>query len=102
MYTGRTNRPSAISEEGCFRLVLAFIQQAFEDASISDEDIKNSKTYKIRLRKAKHKSSAIKFFNSNIFVDYCDLVDLNPAYIRKLLKEKFKKRNIDNDGSFIQ
>lgn len=47
---------------------------------------------KIKLNKIRYRNSAIRFFNSITFKNYCDLIDLNPEYVYRLLKEEFKRR----------
>ena len=97
MYTkGTSANLPALDNEGCYRLISAIIYSAFEDASITDKDIEDSPNEQIRLNKIKYRTSAINFFKSNIFKNYCDLIDLNPEYVHRLLKTEFKRRS--NNG----
>lgn len=96
MHTKGTHKGIALDEEGCYRLISAIIYNAFEDALISDQDIENSPTEEIKLRKIKNKESAINFFHSLYFTDYCDLINLDPDYVRSLLRAEFKKRSKNN------
>lgn len=82
-----------IDLEGCINLVTAIIYNAFEDALISDADIEDSANISIKLRKARDRQSAINFFKSQHFIDYCELIDLNPDYVQTLLRVEFKKRS---------
>lgn len=102
MYTKGTHKGINLNEEGCYRLILAIIYNAFEDALISNQNIENSPTEAIKLRKIKNKKSAINFFHSVYFTDYCDLINLNPDYLRSLLRVEFKKRSKNNGRNPIQ
>lgn len=102
MYTKGTS-PSlpALDNESCYRLVSAIIYSAFEDASITDKDIEDSPNEKIKLNKIKHRTSAINFFKSNLFKNYCDLINLNPEYVHRLLKTELKRRSKNNGRNLI-
>lgn len=96
MHTKGTYKDMDLNEEGCYRLVFAIIYDAFKDALINKQDIENSPTEESKLRKIKNKKSAINFFHSLYFTDYCDLINLDPDYVRSLLRVEFKKRSKNN------
>ena len=96
MHTKGTYSITDLDTEGCYRVITAIIYDAFEDALISNQDIENSPNEEIKLKKIKNKQSAIKFFNSIYFAYYCDLINLNPEYVHRLLKEEFKRRTKNN------
>lgn len=98
---GTSNNCIALDEEGCYRLITAIIYSAFEDALISDKDINESPNEDIKLKKIKNRESAIKFFHSTYFTDYCDLINLNADYVRSLLRIEFKKRSKNNGRCLI-
>lgn len=81
-----------IDLEGCINLITAIIYNAFEDALISDTDIEDSANISIKLRKTRDRQSAINFFKSQHFINYCEMIELDPNYVQTLLRVEFKKK----------
>lgn len=102
MYTkGTSSNLPALDNESCYRLISAIIYSAFEDASITDKDIEESPNEQIKMNKIKYRTSAINFFKSAVFKNYCDLIDLNPEYVHRLLKAELKRRTKNNGRNLI-
>ena len=64
-------------DRGYYELIIAVIKKALED---------------LLTQQPSHYYSAVKFFKSPLFLEYCDLVNLNPDYIKRKFKIIFKEK----------